>query len=144
MREIQAKHFSDEINFLLKLDIRNPEARPELRKRNSNLLAMNPFVDFQGILRAGGRLELSESHSFESKHPMILPSHDEAVESLIRREYNLQLHAGVNHTLASLRKTFFIVGGQTRIGRVISKCVTCQKSFKRPTKKNGTLTYRPC
>jgi hypothetical protein len=72
------------------------------------------------------------SRSFKSKHPAILPSHDEAVESLIRKEHVQQLHARVNHTMASLRKTIFIVGGRTIIGRVISKCFTCQKCFKRP------------
>jgi hypothetical protein len=82
VREISAKNFPEEIKLLLKLNIRNPEARPELRKRNSRLLTSNPFMDEQGVLRAGGRLELSESHSFESKHPAILLSHEEAVGSI--------------------------------------------------------------
>jgi hypothetical protein len=67
-------------------------------------------VDDDGILCAGGRLEFSTVIPFESKCPMILPSHGEAIESLVRREHELQLHAGVNHTLASLRKKFFILG----------------------------------
>jgi hypothetical protein len=132
VREIQAKNFPEEIKLLLKLNIRNPEARPELRKRNSRLLTFNPFMDEQGVLRAGGRLELSESRSFESKHPAILPSHVEAVEALIRKEHKLQLHAGINHMLAALRKKFFILGGRTIIGRVTAKSITCQKCFKRP------------
>jgi hypothetical protein len=65
VREIQAKNFPEEIKLLLKLNIRNPEAQPELRKRNSLLLTLNPFMDEQGVLRAGGRLELSVSRSFE-------------------------------------------------------------------------------
>jgi hypothetical protein len=65
VREIQAKNFPEEIKLLLKLNIRNPEARPELRKRNSRLLTLNPFMDEQGVLHAGGRSELSESCSFD-------------------------------------------------------------------------------
>jgi hypothetical protein len=42
VHEIQAKNFSEEIKLLSKLNIRNPEARPELRKRNSRLLTLNP------------------------------------------------------------------------------------------------------
>jgi hypothetical protein len=91
-------------------------------------------MDEQGVLRAGGQLELSESRSFESKHPAILPSH-EAVEALIRKEHNLQLHAGINHTLAAFRQKFFIMEERTTIGRVISKCITCQKCLKRPREK---------
>jgi hypothetical protein len=77
-------------------------------------------MDEQGVLRAGGCLELSESRSFESKHPAILPSHEETLEALIRKEHKLQLHAGINHTLAALRKKFFILGGRITIGRVQS------------------------
>jgi hypothetical protein len=80
VREIQEKYFHEEIKFLLKLNIRDPLARPKLCKQDSRLLTLNPFVDILGVLRAGGRLELSESRPFESKHPAILPSHDEAVK----------------------------------------------------------------
>jgi hypothetical protein len=61
VREIQAKYFHEEIKFLLRLNIRDPLARTELRKQDSQLLTLNPFVDVMGVLRAGGRLELSES-----------------------------------------------------------------------------------
>jgi hypothetical protein len=132
VREIQAIPFSEEIDLLLKLNVRDPDAHPELRKQNSTLLAMDPFVDESGVLRAGGRLELSTTISLESKCLMILPSHDVAVECLVCKEHCLQLHAGVNHTLAALRKKFFIVGGHTTVRRVNSKCITCQKAFKKP------------
>jgi hypothetical protein len=102
----QSKYFSEEIKFLLRLNIRDPLARAELRKQDSRLLTLNPLVNAMGVLRAGGRLELSELRSFESKHPAILPSHDEAVEALIRKEHVQQLHARVNHTLSSLKKKF--------------------------------------
>jgi hypothetical protein len=126
VREIQATHFSEEIDLLLKLNVRDPDARPELRKQNSTLLAMDPFVDESGVLRTGGRLELSTTISLESKCPMILQSHDVVVESLVHKEHRLQLH-----TLATLRNKFFIVGGRTTVRRVNSKCVTCQKAFKK-------------
>jgi hypothetical protein len=54
VHEIQAKNFPEEIKLLLKLNIRIPEARPELRKRNSRLLTLNPFMDEQGVLHTGG------------------------------------------------------------------------------------------
>jgi hypothetical protein len=104
VREIQAKHFPEEIDLLLRVGIRNPDDQPELRKQNSSLLSMNPFIDIQGVLQAGGRLEFSTLRSYNRKHPMILPSNEEAVESLIRKEHTQQLHAGVNHTMASLRQ----------------------------------------
>ena len=65
VREVQAEHFWEEIGVLLSLNVRDPDARPELRKQNSVLLSMDPFVDDDGILRAGGRLELSTVVPFE-------------------------------------------------------------------------------
>jgi hypothetical protein len=131
VREIQAEHFSEEINILLNLNVRDPDARPELRKQNSLLLSIDPFVDANGILHAGGRLELSTVISFDSKCPMILPCHGEAIESLVCREHELQLHAGVNHTLASLKK-FVILGGRTTVRRVTTKLLV-----KRLSKDQG-------
>jgi hypothetical protein len=96
------------------------------------MLSINPFVDAQGVLRAGGRLEFSTLCSYDRKHPMVLPSHEGAVESLIRKEHVQQLHAEVNHIIAFLRKTFFIIRERTTVGRVIAKCITCQKAFKKP------------
>jgi hypothetical protein len=135
VREIQAKHFPEEIDLLLRIGIRDPDDQPELRKRNSSLLSINPFVDAQGVLRAGGHLEFSTLRSYDRKHPMILPSHQEAVESLIRKEHVQQLQAGVNHIMASLRKKFFIIGGCTTVGQVIAKCIMCKKAFKKLQKQ---------
>jgi hypothetical protein len=61
IREIQAKYFHEEIKFLLRLNIRDPLARAELRKQDSRLLTLNPFVVAMGVLRAGGRLEPSRA-----------------------------------------------------------------------------------
>jgi hypothetical protein len=57
VREIQAKIFPEKIKILLKLNIRDPEAWPELRKQNSRLQTLNPFMNEQGVLRAGGQLK---------------------------------------------------------------------------------------
>jgi hypothetical protein len=54
VREIQAKHFLEEMNLLLRLCVRDPDAQPELRRRNSTLLTIDPFVDVQEIVCAGG------------------------------------------------------------------------------------------
>jgi hypothetical protein len=144
VREIQAKNFPEEIKILLKFNIRDPEARLELRKQNSRLLTLNPFMDEQGVLRAGGRLELSESCLFESKHPAILPSHEEAVEALIRKEHNLQLHAEITHTLAPLEEKILHYGRENNYRASDFKMHYLSKMLQK-TKgaENGTTADQP-
>jgi hypothetical protein len=143
VREIQAKHFPEEIDLLLRIGIRDPNAQPELRKRNSSLLSINPFVDAQGVLQARGRLEFSTLRSFDSKHPMILPSHKEALESLIRKEHVQQLHAGINHIMASLRTIFFYHWRMCYSWTSHSKMHHVPKSLqKAPKSKDGTTSGR--
>ncbi|XP_011860345.1 PREDICTED: uncharacterized protein LOC105557654 [Vollenhovia emeryi] len=62
---VQLAQFSDEISA-----IKSGSPLP----RSSKLKSLNPFVDDDGLLRVGGRLEHSP-FSFEEKHPVILPRH---------------------------------------------------------------------
>ncbi|XP_066585644.1 uncharacterized protein [Prorops nasuta] len=68
---------------------------------SSRLLSLAPFLDAQGILRVGGRLQ----HSFLSdnqKHPIILPT-NYLTELLIRHIHITTLHGGLQLTLTVLR-----------------------------------------
>ncbi|KAL0811523.1 hypothetical protein ABMA28_009914 [Loxostege sticticalis] len=77
-----------------------------------SLSALNPFVDKNGLLRVGGRLENSQL-PYAQKHPVIL--HE-----------NL-LHAGPKLLLASLNNKFWLINAVREIKRVIHKCIKCFK-----------------
>ena len=115
---------------LNQMKVRSPGARKKLKARSSAALsAVDPFLDSEGVMRAGGRLENATTLGYDSKFPMILPGRDGHVRSLIRLE---QGHAGVNHVFVSLRRRFYLVGGREVVGRVIRHCVQCQKLSKNP------------
>ena len=78
------------------------------------------------FLRVGGRL----SHSLlaeDAKHPLILP-------------VDCTLHGGVQLTLATLRRQFWIVKGRSAVKNVIRTCITCTLHAARlPSQLMGEL-----
>ena len=52
-------------------------------KKSTRLAALSPFKDDDGLLRVGGRLEKADI-SFETKHPMIIPSKHHLVDLVIQ------------------------------------------------------------
>ncbi|KAJ8962212.1 hypothetical protein NQ318_018184 [Aromia moschata] len=85
---------------------------------NGKVVNLNPFIDSDGILRVGGRLTNSQ-FAFEKKHPAILSSQSHLAQ-LIARHTHLQLfHAGPQQTLATIRETYWIVGGRRLVKTII-------------------------
>ncbi|XP_074114130.1 uncharacterized protein LOC141537182 [Cotesia typhae] len=83
-------------------------------------------LDYQGILRVGGRLQNSQLDP-ESKHPPILPSKCKLSELLIADAHTRTLHGGTQHTLAYLRRQCWILGGRAPIKSYIHHCLTCAR-----------------
>ena len=78
------------------------------------------------LLRVGGRL----SHSLleeDAKHPFVLPADCHFTTLLIEDAHQRTLHAGVQLTLATLRRQYWIVKGRSAVKRVITACTTCSR-----------------
>lgn len=109
----QRQYFRDEIKCLnSKLNIK------------TNLNALSPFIDREGVLRVGGRLQ-NANISFDQRHPIILPKNNHITNLIIIREHLRLLHAGQRQVLSSLNLKFWIINGTREIKRNIHKCVTC-------------------
>ena len=138
---IQMSHFSTEITTLLKSGVTSPNARSKLRSK-SGLTNLNPFLDENLILRAGGRIANSESVPYTYKFPAILPRNDVHVNSLINYVHQKNLHPTINHTFHLLRTQYHIIGGRATVNQVLRRCIACQKVDKRPTsQREGELPY---
>ena len=79
-------------------------------KKSSPLYKFQPFLDGEGIMRVGGRLQFSDL-SYDSKHPILIPKSHLAV-LLVRFQHQLLKHGGVNVLLTSLRNQIWIVGAR--------------------------------
>ncbi|XP_003382158.1 putative integrase core domain protein [Trichinella spiralis] len=122
VRMAQSEAFSSE------LQARSRKGRVVATSRLSRL---DPFVDEEGFLRVGGRLENAELPS-HMKHPVILPGDHALTMGLIKRCHARQLHAGTTHTLAILRQQYWVLKGRTQVKKVIRHCFACRRAMARP------------
>ena len=70
---------------------------------NSSLKTLHPFLDKEGLLRVGGRLQ-HYTLPYQIRHQMILPSNHHFSMLIVSAEHIRLLHAGSQLLIASLRE----------------------------------------
>ncbi|XP_072392255.1 uncharacterized protein [Diabrotica undecimpunctata] len=118
---IQDDSFSQEISLL-------KTKRPIT---NKSLLSMDPFLDEHEMLRIGGRLKYA-SVPFDQKYPLLLPSKNQLVKLMLRREHIRLCHAGPQCTLSNFRLKYWPLDALREIKRIINSCKICFR-FKAQT-----------
>ncbi|XP_026466074.1 uncharacterized protein LOC113369720 [Ctenocephalides felis] len=105
----------------------------ELRSKGSSefktaqeLKPLNPFVDAEGLLRVGGRLENSQL-PYSQKHPIILPRRHYITRLLLRQEHVRLLHAGTQAILINIRQKYWPINGRNIIKGIIKECTICRR-----------------
>ena len=98
--------------------------------RSSPIRNLNPFA-VEGILRVGGRLQ-NAPVSFQTKHPVILPSKHHVTNLIIQNCHRQQGHCGPSQVLAFIRQKFWIVRGLSTVRRVLANCMNCRKQNAHP------------
>ncbi|XP_011859009.1 PREDICTED: uncharacterized protein LOC105556522 [Vollenhovia emeryi] len=111
---IQESCFSRELNELA-------NGRPA---KKSNIAALNPFLDENGLIRVGGRLRLSRL-AFSQKHPILLPSHYFLTDLIIKETHEKYYHAGIQTTLYTIRRKFWLLDGRNQVRKIIRSCIRC-------------------
>lgn len=114
---IQHQHFDGEFQKL---------SSKSVVKRSYKLCKLDPFIDEEGILRVGGRLRRANL-SDETKHPVILPKDSRISYMIILDIHKKICHLGKNSILARLREKYWIIGANTIVKSIVSKCVICRK-----------------
>lgn len=95
-----------------------------ITSKNHVINKLRPII-IDNLIRVGGRLSSSDL-PMEQKHPIILPSKHPITELIIRYYHQVEGHMGVYHTLAALRKRYWVLKGTTAIKRVIHRCIGCR------------------
>ncbi|XP_063607690.1 uncharacterized protein LOC134782212 [Penaeus indicus] len=113
---VQRKKFAHEI-----ADLRKGKSPA----RSSSLCRLDPFVDDEGLLKIKGRLENADL-SFESKHPVIVPS-GHVAKLLVQFQHIFLKHAGVSTIVSTLRGSYWIVGVRRIAKTVCRVCVRCKR-----------------
>jgi len=92
----------------------------------SQLLPLYPFLDKEGYLQVGGRLQHSHL-PYDSKHQLILPPAHHITELIVMNEHLRLLHAGPQLLSASLREQYWIPRMKQVIHPVLHCCLPCFK-----------------
>nr|XP_013190109.1 unnamed protein product [Amyelois transitella] len=90
----------------------------------SALIKFNVFLDDNKIMRVGGRL-VNSLFCFEKKHPIILQSTHKFTKLLFEFEHIRLMHAGPQLMLASIRDSYWPIGGRNLARSCYRKCVRC-------------------
>ena len=116
MKIVQSEEFDEEIRIV--------DGNGVL-PMSSKLIALNPFLDDEHILRVGGRLQ-HISIPMDAKHPVILPGSHHVSKLLIEWTHKRNGHVGVEHVLSLLRERYWITGARVAIKTVIRHCFFCK------------------
>ncbi|XP_067208459.1 uncharacterized protein [Linepithema humile] len=72
----------------------------------SNLKQLNRFIDQEGLIRVGGRLQRSSLQS-DVKHPYLLHQRSNLTRLIIEHEHRRLMHTGAEATLAAVRLKYW-------------------------------------
>lgn len=88
------------------------------------LLALTPFLDAEGVLRVGGRLNNSQC-SYSVKHPVILPYSCKLSKMILNHIHNLYQHPGPSLLSHLSRQSYWIINVRKLSRKVINECIIC-------------------
>ena len=94
--------------------------------RRSPLCKLSPFLDPDGLLRVGGRLNHAEMNE-DAKHPLILPHSHALTRLIITDTHETRFHASTERTLYELRSSYWVIKGRRTVRAIVSACLDCQK-----------------
>lgn len=116
---IQREFYAEEISCLLK---------GECLPKSSPIRPLCPYLDEDGLLRVGGRLqEATEMLDLPCIHPLILPKSSHVSSLLVWHYHDKVKHQGRHFTEGALRSAgFWIVGAKRLVASLLGRCFTCR------------------
>lgn len=123
IRHAQVDSFQQEIKAV---------AKQKKLPSNSKLLALNPKIDEDGLLRADSRLKYAEVLPYDARCPIILPRRNRVTSLIVNHYHEQNDHGGTNHTLLALSAHYWIVHAREEIRDVERSCPECKRRKAKP------------
>ena len=126
----QQMEFDNTIKILERSDAEtvNRETEKERKHllRRNNLLQLDPFLNKNGSLRVGGRLQRSLLNE-DLKHPIIIPSKGRIPILIARHCHSVVYHAGRGITVNEIRRSgYWMITCGVITRKMISDCTLCR------------------
>lgn len=108
---------------------------------DKSLKNLDPYLDEDGLLRVGGRIQQSVTLHPLQKHPYIIPKNGHLAKLIATHFHDQMHHTGARTTMAAVRDAgYWLINGKSVIKEVIHKCVVCRRLHQRPVdQKMGQL-----
>ncbi|XP_062699619.1 uncharacterized protein LOC134284635 [Aedes albopictus] len=94
--------------------------------KRSPVRRLSPFIDCEGVLRVGGRLNLSQL-PFQSKHPALLPKNHPFTRLLAEHYHRKLVHGGGRLLLSSIREEYWPLDGRRLVKSIVRNCFRCAR-----------------
>ena len=118
IRSVQRRHFGEELISL---------GKGKSLKSCSTIVKLDPFIDDEGILRAGRRIKRSPVAS-EMQQLVLLPKFCRIAELVVRWCHEQVAHAGRGMTMNQIRCSgFWVTRCNSLVRCIIFKCVRCKQ-----------------
>ena len=99
---------------------------------DSVLRNVTPFIDpADGRMKVDGRLKHAKLQQ-HARQPVILPSDHRLTSLIIADAHNEINHAGVEHTLAIVRRKYYLTKGRRSVRKTLARCVKCRRRRAQP------------
>lgn len=108
-----------------KKEISTIQEERSLRKL-SDIMRLSPFIDEEGILRVGGRLEYA-TLPYDERHPVILPGNNPIVRRYVKNIHEELAHGGPQLILSHLYRSVWITQAPRVVSSITRTCVKCQR-----------------
>lgn len=116
IKQHQAECFSNEIKFLKYKQTLPPKSR---------ILSLSPFLNKDGIICVGGRLQNSDE-PYEKMHPIIIDTKHNFSKLLFAHQHIKLLHCGPQLLLSNLRNNFWPLRGRVLARGTVNNCKICK------------------
>jgi len=125
LKILQSIRFADEIKIL---EGKTSTSRGKLDN-------LNLFLDRDGLIRVGGRLQMSEL-AFTQRHPILLPPRHYLTDRIIREVHEKYHHTDIQTTFYIIRQKFWLPDGRNQVQKIIRSCTCCTRFHA------GTIEYK--
>lgn len=133
IRSIHSHAYKDDLKLLSK------GIEPQTHKQ---LYKLDAFIDKEGVLRVGGRLDYS-SLPQSCKHPAIIPKDHHLTKLIIAHCHEKVMHQGKGLTINEIRSNGYWIPGMNRaVTSFIWQCIICRK-LRRSVEKQKMADLPP-